>query len=155
MTTRWLQVLFALAVVWAVIPLPLGLSDLIVARFTPEGHPLHQVFEAALGPVVIALVTVVVAVLIRRCARGFLRLPDHVTLPAVLIRVVLFLPVALVAWFVVFAAISLILEPPPWKSDNPQHVPIIFFLGTLGPMLLTPLGAVILAWWWVRRRAGG
>ena len=153
MAARWLQIMFSLAVVWAVVPFPLGLSDWIIARFTPEGHPLHGALDLVLGPAVIAVAAVFVAALVRRFARRFLRLPEHVTLRTLLIRVVLFVPLAFVSCFAFFAAISLIIEPPPWKSDNVQHVPIFFFLATLGPMLLTPIVAVVAAWWWIRRRA--
>ncbi|MDH4038588.1 MAG: hypothetical protein OEX18_13435 [Candidatus Krumholzibacteria bacterium] len=153
MPTRWLRILFALAVVWAVIPFPLGFADWIVERFAPEGHPLHHILELALGPAIVAAAAVLVAALVRRFAHSFLRLPDSVTLRSLLYHVLAFLPVACMVWFVVFSIISIIIEPPPWKSDNVQYVPIIFFLATSGPLMLTPLGAVVTAWWWLRRRA--
>jgi hypothetical protein len=151
--TRWLQVLLSFAILWAVIPLPLGLGDWIVARFTPEGHRLHGAMELVAGPLVVAICAVLLTALVRRFARGLLRLPDSVPPRRIFFRVALCLPLALLATFILFVGVSLILEPPPWKSDDVQHVPIVFFLATIGPILLTPVVAVVAAWWWLRRRA--
>lgn len=153
MATRWLQVMFSLALVWALVPFPLIVSEWAAGRLRPSPYAsrggLNELLEAA----VIAIAAVIVMALLRRFAPRFLHVPEDTAPRTVVTRFLLMVPPALVACFLFFAAISLVLEPPPWKSDNPQHVPVIFFLATLGPLLLTPTAAVIAAWWWIRRKA--
>ena len=42
--------------------------------------------------------------------------------------------------------VSLLIDPPPWKSDNLQYIPIVFFTVVFFPPLLTPMFALIAIW---------
>lgn len=149
-----LRVLFALSLAFEGVPL-LGLwmeADFPANPF-PEGQWLHDLFETGLPFAAALALAAGMDAALRRFAPGFLRVPETAPLPFVLWRLLFHAPIVYLGLLIAFIALGLALEPPPWDSSNPQHIPIVFFLAPIMPLaFLLPVTAVTV-WLAARRRA--
>jgi len=155
---RCLQGLFALALAWTLFWLGIGLFGQQIEGLNPvpEGNRLHDVLEEYIPPLVVIVLAGAVTTLVIRFWPGFLRVPSRVASSRVLVSLLLAVPIVAIALLIVLSAVGLALEPPPWKSDNPQYIPVVFWVVPLGTIVLTPVATLVAAWWWVvRRHAGG
>lgn len=153
---RWLQGLFALALAWALFWLGIWLfgEQFEVPSPVPEGNRLHDVFEEYSPPLVAIVLAGALTTLGIRSWPGIFRLPRQVASSRVLVSLLLSAPIVAIALLIVASTVCMVLEPPPWKSDNPQYFPAVFWYAPLGTIVLTPVATVVAAWWWaVRRRA--
>lgn len=147
---RWLQGLFALALAWTLFWLGIWLfgEQIGVMNPVPEGNLLHNVFEEYLPPLVVIVLAGAVTTLGVRFWPGFFRVPRQVASSRVLVSLLLAAPIVAIALLIVLVAVGMALEPPPWKSDNPQYIPAVFWVAPLGTIVLTPVATVVAAWWW-------
>ena len=155
---RWLQGLFALALAWAFFWLGIWLlgEQFEVPDTVPEGNRLHDIFEEYIPPFVATMLAGAVTTLGIRFWPGFFHVPGRVASSRVLVSLLLAMPIVAIILLIVVSAVCMALEPPPWKSDNPQYFPAVLWYAPLGTIALTPVASVVAAWWWVvRRRAEG
>jgi len=151
-----LQGLFVLALAWT----GLGTAFLLPERwskgpvFGAEGEAIHRFVEDFFPPLVALVVAGIVALVLFRLVPRFLRVPEASSVGRVVFRLLVAVPVVFVALLVFFIALGLVLDPPPWDSENPQYIPQVFFLATFGPAWLAPLATVIAAGIWTRRKDG-
>lgn len=151
---RWLQGLFALALAWALFWLGIWLlgEQLEVPNPVPEGNRLHDVFEEYIPPLVAIVVAGAVTILGMRLWPDSFRVPNQVASSRVLVSLLLAAPIVALALLILVSAVCIVLEPPPWKSDNPQYFPAVFWYAPLWTIVLTPVATIVAAWWWVVRR---
>jgi hypothetical protein len=154
---RWLQGLFAPALAWAIFWfgfLLLG-EQFEVLNPVSEGNPLHNAFEEFIPPLVAIAPAGAITALVIRFWPGFLRFPKQAALSRVLVSFLLAAPIVAIAVLIIASAVCMMLEPPPWKSDNPQYFPAVFWYAPLFTIALTPVTTVVAAWWWAVRRKTG
>jgi len=151
---RWLQGLFALALAWALFWLGIWVlgEQFEVPNPVPEGNPLHDVFEEYIPPLVAIVLAGAVTSLGIRFWPGFFRVPKQMASSRVLVSLVLAAPIVAIALLILVSAVCMVLEPPPWKFDNPQYFPALFWYAPLWTMVLTPVATVVAAWWWAVQR---
>jgi hypothetical protein len=151
---RWLQGLFALALAWALFWLGIWLlgEQFEVPNPLPEGNRLHDVFEEYIPPLVAIVLAGAVTTLVIRFWPGFLLVPKQVASSRVLVSLLLVASIVAIALLIIVSAVCMVLEPPPWKSDNPQYFPAVFWYAPLWTIVLTPVATVVAAWWWVVQR---
>lgn len=42
--------------------------------------------------------------------------------------------------------VALLIDPPPWDSDNLQYIPLVFFATVFYPPMLTPAVTTVMIW---------
>lgn len=135
------RLLFPLTLPW--IPLFLFANDLY--SIVPDENRFHHVFENLLIPLSL-LLSVFLSWLLYRGWPAFLLIPKKVSLRFLVTQVIfktLFVYIFLTAITIVF---SILLDPPPWKTDNLQYIPLVFFAVIFYPVLLTPPVAIVAIW---------
>jgi hypothetical protein len=154
---RGAQGLFALALAWTFYWLAAWLvgREFDLLNPAPVGSRLRDLFAAWVPVVVATAVAIGATLLAARRWPGFLRVPEKVALPRVLVTLAVALPVVAIGLLVLLGIVGLALDPPPWPTDNPQYIPLVFWLAPLGTIVLAPLATVGAAWWWLRRRRAG
>ena len=136
-----LRLLFPMTLPWV----PLFLSADYLFKAMPEGTPLHGFLEHLLVPGGLAL-SVLFSMLLYRIWPGFLRISQKVPLGFLITRTLLNLVLVYVILTVVTLVVSLLLDPPPWQSENPQYIPLVFFAVVFYPPMLTPTLTIIAIW---------
>ena len=145
-----LRLLFPLTLPWV----PLFLSADSLFKAMPEGTLLHGLLEHLLVPGALAL-CILLSILLYRTWPGFLRIPQKVPLGFLITRTLINLVLVYVILTVVTLAASLLLDPPPWQSENPQYIPLVFFAVVFYPPTLTPPLAIIAIWRSIVKRTAG
>ena len=136
-----LQAIFPFTLPW--FPLFFVYNDLIHAF--PEGSLLHNISEKFPVPFSLAA-SILLCLPLYRWQPDLLKIPATVSFPFLLVRGVVNTPLMYVAITIAVALISLLLDPPPWKSDNLQYIPLVFFTVFFYPPVLTPALAVVSIW---------
>ena len=136
-----LQVLFPLTLPW--FPLLLFANELTKAL--SEGNMLHNLSENLLISLSLAG-SGFLCLILYRWRPGFLKVPKTVSFLFLLTRSIINTLGMYVVVTIIVALITLLLDPPPWKSDNVQYIPLIFFAIVFYPPVLTPSLAVISVW---------
>jgi hypothetical protein len=151
---RLLRGLFALALAWTLLSSGIWIlgEQFGVPNPAPEGTWLHIAIEDALPPLVAIGLAGVITTLVIRFLPGFLHFPQQVTSSRILLAFTLAAPLVALFLLISVSTLFVALEPPPWRSDNPQYFPAVFWYAPLLTTALTPVGTVIAAWWWVLRR---
>ncbi len=111
----------------------------------PEGTLLHGLLEHLMVPGALAL-CILLSILLYRIWPAFLRIPQKVPIGFLLTRTLINLVLVYVILTVVTLVASLLLDPPPWQSENPQYIPLVFFAVVFFPPTLTPTLAIIAIW---------
>lgn len=151
---RWLPGVFALALAWTLFWLGVWLlgHQIDALNPAPEGTRLHDAFENSVPPLVAIVLAGAGTTLGIRSWPGFLRITGEVSLSRILVSLLLAAPLVALALLIVLGAVGLALDPPPWKTDNPQYIPAVFWVAPLGAIVLAPVATVVAAWWWAIRR---
>ena len=136
-----LRLLFPLTLPW--IPLFLFANDIYNA--VPEGHRYHTLIENLLVPAFLSF-SVLLSIVLYRFGPGFLRVPGRVPVSFWVLRVIIHPLVIYILLTILTLFVSLLLDPPPWNSNNPQYIPLVFFAVVFYPPLLTPIVAFITIW---------
>jgi hypothetical protein len=144
-----LQGLFPLTLPW--IPLFLFADHFYDAA--PEGSRWHHVIEILLVPAFL-FGGVLLSLLLYRLWPGFLRVPGRVPIWFLVTRILANTLIVYVVLTLLTVFVSLLIDPPPWKSDNLQYIPLVFFAVVFYPPLLTPIIALIAIWRSIIRKAG-
>ena len=145
-----LRLLFPLTLPWV----PLFLSADPLFRAMPEGTLLHDLLEHLLVPGALAL-SILVAILMYRIWPGFLRIDQKVPIGFLISRTMINLILVYAVLTAVTLVLSLLLDPPPWQSENPQYIPLVFFAVVFYPPTLTPPLAIIAIWRSIVKRTAG
>ena len=143
-----LRLLFPLTLPW--VPLFLFANDFYNAM--PEGSKFHNLIENLLVPAFL-IVSVLLSILLYRLWPSFLRVPGRVSVRFLLIRIIVNTLLVYVALTIITILVSLLLDPPPWKSNNLQYIPLVFFAVVFYPPLLTPKVSLITIWRSILRKA--
>ena len=143
-----LQAIFPLTLPW--FPLLLFANELTKAL--SEGGVLHNFSENLLISFSLAG-SAFLCLILYRWRPGFLKIPKTVSFLFLLTRSIINTLGMYIIVTIIVALISLLLDPPPWKSDNVQYIPLIFFAIIFYPPVLTPSLAVISVWRSTLRKA--
>ncbi|HHD64412.1 MAG TPA: hypothetical protein ENK96_08650 [Desulfobulbaceae bacterium] len=136
-----LRLLFPLTLPWV----PLFLSADFFYNAVPEGRWLHSIIEDFLVPAFL-VASIIFSILLYRLWPGFLRVQGRVSVWFIFTRIIVNTFLVYIILTVVTVLVSLLIDPPPWKSDNPQYIPMVFFTVFFYPPLFTPLFALIAIW---------
>ncbi len=145
-----LRLLFPLTLPWV----PLFLSADHLFKAMPEGSLFHGFLEHLLIPGALAL-SILFSLLLYRIWPGFLRIAQKVPFGFLITRTLINLILVYVILTVLTVAVSLLLDPPPWQSENPQYIPLVFFAVVFFPPTLTPTLAIIAIWRSIVKRTAG
>lgn len=147
-----LQMLFSLSLVWAVYPLLLMPVDLIVSLIPlHEGHVLHIWAEHLSFVMAVMIVSIALIVLIIYLAPDFLHVTSEMRVFLPLVSLIVSVPFVYAALLAFFVVVGIVMEPPPWSSDNPQYIPVVFYTAGIGPYLMTPSASIIAGGAWSKR----
>jgi NADH:ubiquinone oxidoreductase subunit 6 (subunit J) len=136
-----LRILFPFTLPW----IPLFFSAEYFYNVIPEGKWFHDLIEILLIPAAL-VVSMLFSVMLYRFWPTFLRVEGKVTLWFIVKKLLVNTLLVFVVLTVVTVLVSLFADPPPWKSDNPQYIPIVFFTIVFYPPLLTPTFVLIAMW---------
>ncbi|NNK84541.1 MAG: hypothetical protein HKO91_03185, partial [Desulfobacterales bacterium] len=117
-----LRILFPFTLPW----IPLFFSAEYFYKVIPEGKEFHDLIEILLIPAAL-VVSILFSVILYRFWPAFLRVDGKVTVWFIVKKLLVNTLLVFILLTVVTALVSLFIDPPPWKSDNPQYIPIIFF----------------------------
>lgn len=156
MREHWLQIVFALTLTWAVFPLLTLPMDWVVrlSRLN-EGDILHIWVEHLTFGIVVLIMSFSTIAIILHIAPDFLRVSSKMKVSWLLLSLLVSVPLVFITVLAIFIALGIFVEPPPWPSDNPQYIPIVFYLAGIGPYLITPAASIIAGWMWTRRHIKG
>lgn len=136
-----LRLLFPFTLPW--IPLFLFANDIYNA--VPEGHRYHTWIENLLVPAFLTF-SVLLSIILYRFWPSFLRVPGRIPARVWVIRILVHPPLIYILLTILTLPVSLLLDPPPWNSNNPQYIPLVFFAVVFYPPLLTPMVTLITIW---------
>lgn len=136
-----LRILFPLTLPWV----PLFLSVDYFYKVMPEGSRLHNLIEYLLVAGFL-VASIFFSILLYRLWPGFLRVSGGVSIWFVVTKIIVNTVFVYIALTVVTVLVSLVIDRPPWKSDNLQYIPYVFFAIVFYPPLLTPVFAVMAVW---------
>jgi len=136
-----LRVLFPFTLPW----IPLFFSAEYFYNVIPEGKWFHDLIEILLIPAAL-VVSMLFSVMLYRLWPAFLRVDGKVTIWFIVKKLLVNTLLVFVVLTVITVLVSLFVDPPPWKSDNPQYIPIVFFAIVFYPPLLTPMFVLIAMW---------
>ncbi|MBT8358712.1 MAG: hypothetical protein KJO61_13200 [Deltaproteobacteria bacterium] len=136
-----LRILFPFTLPW----IPLFFSAEYFYNVIPEGKWFHDLIEIFLIPAAL-VVSMLFSVMLYRLWPAFLRVEGKVTVWFIVKKLLVNSLLVFIVLTVVTVLVSLFADPPPWKSDNPQYIPIVFFTVVFYPPLLTPMFVLIAMW---------
>ena len=136
-----LRLFFPLTLPW----IPLFWAAESLSRNFPEGSSLHNVIEiflvlGGLG------VSIFLSLVIYRLLPEFLRIPKKVSLKIWLYTFITRSVIVYLGLLFLTFILFLVVDPPPWNSENPQYIPVVFFAIVFYPPLLAPPITIIVIW---------
>lgn len=135
------RILFPFTLPW----IPLFYFAEYLYGLAPEGSVLHNLFESLIVPGAL-VVSALFSIALYRLWPSFLRVKGKVPVWFAVKKIVINTLLVFIALTVLTVLISLLIDPPPWESDNPQYIPMVFFAVVFFPPLLTPIFALIAIW---------
>ncbi len=136
-----LKLSFPLTLPW--IPL-FWVADFLYRKF-PEGNSLHNFIEILLVPGGLGI-SIFLSLVIYRLLPEFLSISQKVPLKLWLYALISRSVIVYLGLLLLTFILSLVVDPPPWNSENPQYIPLVFFTIVFYPPLLTPPIAIIVIW---------